>query len=92
MNEFNEYPFELFKVDEEAPLYGVSKGDMVIVKLDGLEPKNNELVLIDIDGKKEVSRAERNGSKLKLFPHQFINRDMLDDVLVGVIVNIQKNH
>lgn len=79
MEQFQGYPFELFNVDEEAPLYGVSKGDIVIVNLEGLHPKNNELVLIDIEGKKEVSRAERSGGILRLFPHHFINKDIVQD-------------
>jgi uncharacterized protein (DUF952 family) len=87
------YPHASFRIDIANPYEAVSKGDIVIVNLEETYARNNDLVLVDIDSLKEISRAERIGSEpLRLFPHHLIKRDSINDVIVGKVVNIQKNH
>ena len=86
-------PHASFRIDIANPYEAVSKGDIVIVNLEETYARNNDLVLVDTDGVKEVSRAERIGSGLlRLFPHHFKKRDSINYVILGIVVNIQKNH
>ena len=89
-NELENYPYEPFLLTVDCPLFETSKGDTVIVNLEKVHPRHNDLVLIDLNGQKEIARAERTGALLRLFPQQFIQRDILDDVVIGVIVKVQK--
>ena len=87
------YSHASFRIDIANPYEAVNKGDIVLVNLEQTSPRNNDLVLIDIDGLKEVSRAEKIGSApLRLFPHHFIKRDSINDIILGIVVNIQRNH
>jgi hypothetical protein len=87
------YSHASFRIDVANPYETVNIGDIVTVNLEQKSARNNDLVLVEINGLKEVSRAEKIGSgPLRLFPHHFIKRDSVNDVILGIIVNIQKNH
>lgn len=69
-----------------------SKGDTVIVNLEKVHPRHNDLVLIDLNGQREIAKAERTGALLRLFHQKFIHRDILDDVLNGVILKSKNRY
>lgn len=87
------YPYAAFEVSVSSSIESINSGDMAIVNIEKQFAKNDELVLIEIDKVKEVSRVERIGhGPMKLFPHSFVNNDGLDDVIIGVVVSIEKKH